>query len=51
MLFQVAEGISGRILLEVTGEPMGDHSIAEGQPRKRPDSAWYRGRVFRVQTP
>src|SRR6218665_1755163 len=42
MLFLVAEGISGRILLEVTGEPMGDHSIQKGQPRKRPGSAWWR---------
>jgi len=27
--------------LEVTGEPMGDHSIPKGQPRKRPGSAWW----------
>ena len=32
MLFYVDEGISGRILLEVTGEPMGDHTIPKGQP-------------------
>ena len=42
MLFSVAEGISVRILLEVTGEPMGDHSIPKGQPRKRLGSAWCR---------
>jgi len=28
--------------LEVTGEPMGDHSITKGQPRKRPGSASWR---------
>jgi len=26
----------------VTGEPMGDHSIPKGQPRRRPGSAWWR---------
>src|SRR6218665_198443 len=34
--------MSGRILSEVTGEPMGDHSIPKGQPQKRPGSAWWR---------
>ena len=28
--------------MEVTGEPMGYHSIPKGQPRKRPGSAWWR---------
>jgi len=42
MLFEGADGISGRILLEVIGEPMGDHSMPKGQPRKRPGSAWWR---------
>src|SRR6218665_1674464 len=42
MLFQVAEGSSGRILLEVTGAPMGDHSIPKSQPQRRPGSAWWR---------
>jgi len=26
----------------VTGEPMEDHSIPKGQPRRRPGSAWWR---------
>jgi len=26
----------------VTGEPVGDHSIPKGQPRRRPGSAWWR---------
>jgi len=28
--------------LEVTAEPMGDHSISKGQLRRRPGSAWWR---------